>query len=640
MNTGLKPQTTINDRFVILRQLGQGKLGRTYLAEDRHRFNDPCILQEFAPDVHDTQALEKTEELFQRKAQILYTLDHPQIPRFRELFSSQQGKKNRLFLVQDYVTGFTYRELLQQRLSEGQVFTEREVTQFLLDTLPILAYLHQKGIIHRDLTPDNIICRDHDQLPVFIDFGSVKQLSVVANTYFKQPQLLTTQILQIGQPGYAPQEQIQRGLVSANSDLYALAATASVLLTGKEPQQLQVPQTLTWNFPPELNISSHLTHILGKMLAKNTSDRYNSAQDIIDALSKITPQPITVPTLVVKSATILETSQKKEKVSPKQTIDINMTSTTSKSNPILGCFGKLLLVLMLSLASGTMGWWAGKLWIAQITNAQDNSEPEAVLSNEKSSPKISDQELERKNEIRSRRRRLELEHTWFIGAVEELFEQKYPSQKDKFLSYEKDDATWRKRRDEIAIHLLDTLESMSPEAVKNIGNYTQSQRRIWKQQVNRLYLSSRALYDLVDGRFLATFPEQEDQDFIEQPMGQVWNAMILETLKELQSGESYEIIGTNFQEEGSIERRERLQTGRGKAYVANLKANETIQVKLEGDRNLLFSIYSPTGNNNILEDSFKHQWSGELIESGYYEITIVSKSSKPANYKLTITRRD
>ncbi|MGB5595980.1 MAG: serine/threonine-protein kinase, partial [Crocosphaera sp.] len=239
MNTGLQPQTTVNDRFVILRQFGQGKLGRTYLAEDGHRFNETCILQEFAPDVHDPQALRKTEELFQRKAQLLYTLNHPQIPRFRELFFCQQQDKMSLFLVQDYVQGLTYGQLLQQRLSQGEVFTEVEVTKFLLDILPVLHYLHEKGIIHRDLTPDNIIRREVDKLPVLIDFGSVKQLSAIANTYFKQPQLLTTKIIQIGQPGYAPQEQIEKGLVSANSDLYGLAATAWVLLTGKEPSQEQ-----------------------------------------------------------------------------------------------------------------------------------------------------------------------------------------------------------------------------------------------------------------------------------------------------------------------------------------------------------------------------------------------------------------
>ncbi|EHJ13675.1 protein kinase, partial [Crocosphaera watsonii WH 0003] len=56
MNTGLQSQTMVNDRFLILRQLGQGKLGRTYLAKDLNRFNESCVLQEFAPHVYDVLA--------------------------------------------------------------------------------------------------------------------------------------------------------------------------------------------------------------------------------------------------------------------------------------------------------------------------------------------------------------------------------------------------------------------------------------------------------------------------------------------------------------------------------------------------------------------------------------------------------
>ncbi|WP_198648330.1 protein kinase, partial [Cyanothece sp. BG0011] len=133
--------------------------------------------------------------------------------------------------------------------------------------LPVLDYLHEKGIIHRDLTPKNIICRQDDNLPVLIDFGSVKQLSTIANTYFKHPELLTSKIIQVGQPGYAPQEQIEKGIVTANSDLYSLAATACVLLTGQEALQLQDRQSLNWRLPPEVAISPHLSQILLKMLA-------------------------------------------------------------------------------------------------------------------------------------------------------------------------------------------------------------------------------------------------------------------------------------------------------------------------------------------------------------------------------------
>ncbi|MDJ0597452.1 MAG: serine/threonine-protein kinase [Crocosphaera sp.] len=637
MNTGLPPQTTINNRFRILKQLGQGKLGRTYLAQDSHRFNDFCILQEFAPDVQDNSALKKTEELFQRKAQILYTIDHPQIPRFRELFSCQQEEKTKLLLVQDYVEGLTYRQKLQQRLEEEKVFTETEIRQFLLEVLSVLHYLHEKGIIHRDITPDNIICRQEDNLPVLIDFGSVKQLSTIANTYFKQPELLTTRMIQIGQPGYAPQEQIKQGIVTASNDLYGLAATACVLLTGKEPLELQDRDSLSWNFPPDLAISSHLSHILLKMLAKHPGDRYSLAQEIIEDLTQSPPQPITPPTLVVKSAIMPQTSRPKVTLSPKQKTEPNMTATNSKNSPITGCLGKLFLLLMLILGSGTMGWWAGKLWISQILNAQENSQPKSVFSAEPSTPNISDQELERKTEIRTRRRQLGLDHSWFVAVVDELFWEQYPNQRNKILSNEKEDASWRNKWDETASQVLNTLESLSSKSLQNIGSYTKIQRTTWKQEANNLYLSSRALYDLVDGRFFAAFPDQENRNFIDKPIGQIWNAMIGDTISLLQAGDNYERMGIELQQEGTIKRREKLQSGKGKAYVANLNANQTIEVKLKGDRNLLLSIYSPTGRNNILEDSSTHQWSGELMESGYYEFTIVSKNKKPINYEFSIT---
>ncbi|MGK7958503.1 MAG: protein kinase [Crocosphaera sp.] len=637
MNTGLPPRTIVNDRFRILKQLGQGKLGKTYLAQDNHRFNDPCILQEFAPDVEDSGALKKTEELFQRKAQILYTLDHPQIPHFRELFSCQYKGKTTLFLVQDYVEGVSYGEKLQQRLQKGKVFTETEIQQFLLDILPVLKYLHEKGIIHRDITPDNIICRQGDNLPILIDFGSVKQLSTIANTYFKQPELLTTRIIQVGQPGYAPQEQIEQGIVSANSDLYGLAATACVLLTGTDSLLLEDRESLSRTFSHKLPVSSHLTHILLKMLAKNPSDRYTSADEVLQRLAQSSPQPLTPPTLVVKSAIMPQTSPPKVTVSPKQTTEPNMTVTNSKNSPLTGCLGKLFLLLMLILGSGTMGWWAGKLWISQILNAQENTQAEPVFSENASTPNISDQELERKTEIRTRRRQLGLDHSWFIAVVDELFWDKYPSQKDKILSNGKDDVSWRNRWDEMASQVLDILESLSSESLENIGNYTQSQRNTWKQQANNLYLSSRAVYDLVDGRFFAAFPEQENRNFIDEPIGQIWNAMIPDNIAALQAGDNYEKIGIELQQDKIVKRRKKLELGQGNAYVANLNANQKIEITLKGDRNLLLSVYSPTGRNNIMEDSSTHRWSGQLIENGYYELTVVSKQQNTVNYELTIT---
>ncbi|MEM8778950.1 MAG: serine/threonine-protein kinase [Cyanobacteria bacterium P01_G01_bin.49] len=631
----------VNDRYIILRQLDQGKFGRTYLAEDRHRFNELCILQAFSPDIDDPKALEKTQELFQRKAQILYTLNHPQIPCFRELFSGKHQGKVSLFLVQDYIQGSTYRQLLQQRLSQGQVFSEKEVAQLLLNILPVFDYLHQKGFMHRDLTPHSLLRRDSDGLPILISFGSVKQLSAIATTYFQKTELLTEQIIQIGQLGYAPPEQINRGLVSASSDLYGLGATALVLLTGKEPSQLLDQNTLTWHLPPELSLSSSLTSILLKMLAKDPSDRYPSAQAAINDLTLIKPQPTTPATVIVNpmrpnSTIVPQISQPAISRPSTSEIQTNMILTSGNQSRKFGCLSKLFLGFMLIIGSGILGWGVGKIWIVQTLDREKNQANIKIFPSDKPTQMISDQELERKTELRNRRRQLAIDHSLFVAIVDEIFVNQNPSQKGRILSNSKDDSTWREKWDQVAANVLDILESLDKEALQGMGNYSQTQRTRWKSQANHLHLSSRALYDLVDGQFFAAFPEQVDQNFIEKPIGQVWHAMVLDTLTKLTSGDAYENLSLSS-EFSSIQRKKRLQPGEGQSYILQLNEEETIEAKLQGDRNLLLSIYSPTGNNNLLEDSKQHQWSGKLPESGYYEFTIVSQSNKPANYKLKIT---
>lgn len=100
MDTLLNSGDILNSRYRILYQLGHGGFGRTYLAEDINRFNEACVLKEFAPQLHGSFALVKAQELFEREAGVLYRLEHPQIPRFRELFRYQHQDKKHLLLVQ------------------------------------------------------------------------------------------------------------------------------------------------------------------------------------------------------------------------------------------------------------------------------------------------------------------------------------------------------------------------------------------------------------------------------------------------------------------------------------------------------------------------------------------------------------
>lgn len=266
--------TVLQNRYKILQPLGQGGFGRTYLAEDLNRFNERCAIKEFEPQ-QEAGMSEKSLQLFQREATILYNIDHPQIPKFQAIFEEDQ----RLFLVQDYIDGTTYRDLLNQRLGQGMAFSEAEVRQFLQQILPVLAHIHSQGIIHRDISPDNIMQRHKDQLPILIDFGVVKEV-------FTRVQMTgtPTHATSVGKLGYAPSEQMQSGRAYPSSDLYALAVTAIVLLTGKEPQALFDDVQLLWNWQPYATVSPGLAQVLNRAISYRPGDRYQSVSEMAQAL--------------------------------------------------------------------------------------------------------------------------------------------------------------------------------------------------------------------------------------------------------------------------------------------------------------------------------------------------------------------
>lgn len=276
------PGTRLRDRYVIVRPLGQGGMGRTYLAEDTGRFNEWVTLKELMPTLQGTQALQKAEELFQREAAILYKLSSPQIPRFWEFF--REGK--RLFLVQDYIEGKTYQTLLEERMARGQRFSETEIVELLWQLLVVLSYLHSLGIIHRDISPDNIICRSSDGLPILIDLGGVIEipLAVGQTVSSSSPSVPFSSKTRLGKMGYSPDEQMRLGIVAPHSDLYALAVTALVLMTGKHPHDLTDPDTLHWIWQQELSLSPRVSFMLNRMLAPHPSDRFHSADEVLEYL--------------------------------------------------------------------------------------------------------------------------------------------------------------------------------------------------------------------------------------------------------------------------------------------------------------------------------------------------------------------
>lgn len=278
-------QTVLQNRYRLTKILGQGGFGRTYLAEDIGRFNELCALKELIPFQSKPESLLSAKQLFQKEASILYKIHHPQIPQFRATFE-QDG---RLFLVQDYVEGKTYWKLLQEKQAKGKTFTEVEVVQLLQQILPVLAHLHIRGIIHRDISPDNIIWREIDSKPVLIDFGVVNEIANRIQAI--NPAIATT----VGKLGYAPIEQMQTGRAYASSDLYSLAVSIIVLLTGKQPPALFDDEQFTWNWQGWTKVSPELAAMLDRMLSYKPSDRYQSVAEVAKVLQSVL-EPHQLPT--------------------------------------------------------------------------------------------------------------------------------------------------------------------------------------------------------------------------------------------------------------------------------------------------------------------------------------------------------
>jgi serine/threonine protein kinase len=273
--------TLLQKRYRVTKILGQGGFGRTYLAQDTACFDELCVLKEFTPNERGRDSLKKARELFGREAKTLHRINHPQIPSFRANFEEAK----RLFLVQEYAEGKTYAKILGERIRESRTFSEEEAINFLYQMLPILTNIHNQGIIHRDISPDNIILRESDQLPVLIDFGvvkaGVKDLEAAGGEIGQQG---TT----VGKAGYAPNEQLQTGEAYANSDLYALAVTVVVMMTGRKPESLIDKSTMTWKWQQLLpTISPWFAKVLMRMMSYRPNNRYQSAKEVSQALRAV-----------------------------------------------------------------------------------------------------------------------------------------------------------------------------------------------------------------------------------------------------------------------------------------------------------------------------------------------------------------
>jgi serine/threonine protein kinase len=283
LSCGSELSPLFRNRYRVIQLLGEGGFGRTYEAIDTDRMDDPCVIKQFFPQLQGTAALEKATELFKQEAQRLYELgEHSQIPRLIAYF--EQDK--RLYLVQELIEG---QNLLTELQQQG-AFSEAKIWQLLADLLPVLKVVHESGVIHRDIKPENIMRRRKDGKLMLIDFGVSKQVTAT---------LLGQAGTTVGTHGYAPMEQM-RGQVYPASDLYSLGVTCIRLMTQCLPKEdgsddlydaLNGRWILQKRLPPGTTITSQLKQVLNKLLQDYLKDRYQSADEVLQALKSVNSKP-------------------------------------------------------------------------------------------------------------------------------------------------------------------------------------------------------------------------------------------------------------------------------------------------------------------------------------------------------------
>ena len=372
MQPPISPGTVLRDRYIVKQVIGQGGMGRTYTAQDTERFNEICVLKEFIPATQSPEIIIKAKELFQREANTLYQIRHPQVPEFRATFEAD----SRLFLVQDYVEGKNYRTLMNDRRMQGNHFTEAEIITLFQQVLPILSYLHSRNIIHRDVSPENLMLRNRDRLPVLIDFGVVKEAATQLHSQAGLPQSTMA-----GKLGYAPPEQMQSGRAYASSDLYALAVTALVLLTGREPQELFDDHSLSWHWEQFTTISPNLAQVINRMLSYKPAQRFSSAEEVIQALqlnqaslSEVKTYAVgrpVAPNLVtaLPEKTVYANNQNHLAIPPQQQL-------SSQPDRGINVFWGILLVLF----SGVASWAIASLIFGRTASIDPTPTPTPTVS--------------------------------------------------------------------------------------------------------------------------------------------------------------------------------------------------------------------------------------------------------------------
>lgn len=254
----------IDDKYEILKLVGQGGMSKVYLAMDK-RLNKQWAVKEI-----EKRAKDRNNEIVIQsaiaEANLIKQLDHPAIVRIVDIIDNG----NVIYIIEDYIEGETLGTILENNGAQPQ----EVVIEWAMQICEALEYLHTRkpAIIYRDMKPANVMLKPDGNIKV-IDFGIARE--------YKDQSLADT--VSLGTKGYAAPEQFGgKGQTDARTDIYCLGVTLYHLLTGQNPCEppYEIYPIRHWN--PQL--SAGLEAIIQKCTQLNPDDRYQSCAELLYAL--------------------------------------------------------------------------------------------------------------------------------------------------------------------------------------------------------------------------------------------------------------------------------------------------------------------------------------------------------------------
>ena len=370
----------IAQHYQVIKQLGSGGFGDTYLAQDLHSPSQKlCVVKQLRRIDDNPQTYQLVQNRFNREALILEQLgrDYSYIPALYAYFE----ENGFFYLVQEYIEGITLSEFVEQAGAQSADFT----LNILRQVLEILQYVHGQKIIHRDIKPDNIILRATDQAVVLIDFGAIKE---VVHTQISQAGNLKSSIV-IGTPGFMSPEQ-GIGRPSFSSDLYSLGLVGIYLLTQTLPDEFEVDLAMG-----ELNWEEKATHInpqfrqvLSQAISSHPRDRFKDAATMLLALEGLTAAPSTSPQT---QALLTKNKPSNPPSNPSQTVAVHQPTLIAENNSaIISQKGGIPLYAKTLTLLGLLGivWLSRDFLLAfpqTLMGRQNPSQTEDVISAEETS---------------------------------------------------------------------------------------------------------------------------------------------------------------------------------------------------------------------------------------------------------------